>query len=55
MTLINAVSKLTRRKKRNGYYEASELLTPQEKQSLVIASCVALIPALVTTLLLVIN
>lgn len=53
--LVSAISKLMKRKKRNGYYEASDILTAQEKNSLIIASVTLLIPVLISGLLLMIN
>ena len=53
MDLKSALNKLTKRKKRNGYYEASYILTQNEKNSIVIASTLILVPILVTTVLLI--
>lgn len=53
--LVSAISKLLKRKKRNGYYEASEILTVKERNSLIIASVTILVPILISGLLLMIN
>ncbi|WP_161802930.1 hypothetical protein [Caloranaerobacter sp. TR13] len=53
--LVSAMAKLMKRKKRNGYYEASEILTVKERNSLIIASITLLIPVLISGLLLIIN
>jgi len=55
MTIVKAVKKITKRQKRNGYYEASEILTSQEKQSLVVFSLSILVPLFITSMLLLIN
>ena len=55
MTFFKAVSKLSKRKKRNGYYEASEILTVEEKNSILLVSICLITPLIVSSLLLLVN
>ncbi|MBV1821808.1 hypothetical protein [Anaerosalibacter bizertensis] len=55
MTFFEAISKLLKRKKINGYYEASSILTPKEKQSLIIGFSIIIIPIIICLLLLILN
>lgn len=55
MNFYKALSKLTCRKKINGYYESSQLLTVAEKQSILIASFLIIIPIVSALVLVVIN
>lgn len=52
MSLMKTVKKVLSRKKRNGYYEASDILTPVEKQSLVIFISSLSIPILICLILI---
>ncbi len=55
MQFISTINKLITRKKTNGYYEASQALTPSEKQSLFIGATSILVPLLVTFILIITN
>jgi len=55
MQLTKALVKLTKRKKRNGYYEASQVLTVAEKQSILIALSALFVPLLIAGTMLLIN
>ncbi|MBW4829166.1 MAG: hypothetical protein KZY61_11985 [Clostridiaceae bacterium] len=55
MTFFAALSKLYKRKKVDGYYEASYMLTPKEKQSLIIGFSIIIIPTIICLLLFILN
>ena len=55
MTFIKAISKLAKRKKRHGYYEASEILTSEEKQSILIVFLSICVPLVVASTILLIS
>lgn len=55
LLFFKTLSKLFKRKKINGYYEASNILTPKEKQSLIIGFCIIGIPVLICVILAIIN
>ncbi|MCR2045172.1 hypothetical protein [Anaerosalibacter massiliensis] len=55
MTFFEALSKLSKRKKVDGYYEAGFMLTPKEKQSLIIGFSVIGIPILICLLFIILN
>lgn len=49
MNLIkSALDKLHKRKKINGYYEASDILTSEEKTTLVTVSSIILVPIIIS-------
>ena len=55
MPFFNTAIKLFKRKKTNGYYEASDMLTPHEKQSLLLGISIILIPLIITLILIALN
>ncbi|HLR34239.1 MAG TPA: hypothetical protein VK071_02795 [Tissierellales bacterium] len=55
MLFVNAVKKIVKRKKIDGFYEASYVLTPKEKQSLAIGFSAIAIPILIALLIIIIN
>lgn len=55
MTFFDAMSKLFKRKKRNGYYEASDVLTPNEKQSIFLGFSIIIVPLLISVILIFLN
>lgn len=55
MTFIKAISKLSKRKKKHGYYESSDILTSEEKQSILIVFLSICVPILVASTILLIN
>lgn len=55
LNFVKAIKKIAKRKKRNGYYEASEILTVEEKNSLIIFSISIFIPLIVSISLILIN
>lgn len=55
MAFFNTISKLSKRKKVNGYYEAGSMITPKEKQSLIIGFSVIGVPILIALILIVLN
>jgi len=55
LLFVNAVKKIVKRKKIDGFYEASYVLTPKEKQSLAIGFSAIAIPILITLLIIIIN
>jgi len=55
LTFFAALSKVYKRKKIDGYYEASSMLTPKEKQSLIIGFSIIIIPIIICILLLILN
>ncbi|WP_202709625.1 hypothetical protein [Sporosalibacterium faouarense] len=55
MIFFKSLVKLCKRKKNNGYYEASDILTRKEKNSIVIALGTISIPLFISALFLIIN
>lgn len=55
MSFFKALKKIFNRKKRKGYYESSDLLTMEEKQSLLIVSLSLTIPVIIAFVVLMIN
>lgn len=55
MSFFKTLGKLFKRKKRNGYYEANDILTIGEKQSLYIGFSIILIPLFIAFILVILN
>lgn len=55
MNFFGALKKIISRKKTKGYYEASQILTVEEKQSLVIASAILIVPFMLSLILMLSN
>lgn len=55
MDFLKAVKKLRKRRQRKGFYEASDILTAKEKNSIIVVSASLLVPILVTLMMLIMN
>ncbi|NLY78040.1 MAG: hypothetical protein GX080_08180 [Tissierellia bacterium] len=55
MSFFNALNKLIKRKKVNGYYNSDDLITVKEKQSLLVGFSIILIPLLIAIILIILN
>lgn len=55
LTFFTTLSKLYKRKKVNGYYEAGSILTPKEKQSLIVGFSVITVPIIICLILFILN
>lgn len=55
MALYSALKKLSQRKKEQSYYNSNYILTPKEKQSLIIGGFLTIFPLIITSLVLLIN
>lgn len=51
--ITSIINKLHRRKKMNGYYEASDILTNEEKMNLILVSSIILVPIIIGVVLIV--
>ncbi|WP_207708353.1 hypothetical protein [Senegalia massiliensis] len=52
---LKGIKKIKNRKKINGLYESADILSPIEKQSLIIFSSVLFIPLLISVIIISIN
>lgn len=55
MTFVKALKKLSKRKKIKGYYNSDYIITPREKQSLIMGFSIILIPILIILVLISLN
>jgi hypothetical protein len=55
LTFFKAVKKISTRKKINGYYESSYLLTRKEKESIIISLFLIMVPFLISLIIIGVN
>lgn len=55
MSFFNALKKLIKRKKVNGYYNSDDIINIKEKQSLFMGFSIVFIPLLIAIILITIN
>ncbi|MBU5436774.1 hypothetical protein KQI42_02070 [Tissierella sp. MSJ-40] len=55
MTFVNAIKKISKRKKEKNYYNSDYILNAKEKQSLLVATFIILFPIIITAVLVLAN